>query len=355
MKKLTLTSLAISLLWVQLPQSAWGQFDLGNALRNEFHRGAQQIQGELRGAVRGAVQEWRQGGPQHQILPYPPPQNSHPIVRPLPGPLPRPGIIPQPNPIVTPQPIIRPLPWPPQTTLPVNPPICASSPQAHPVVISTAHSPVRPQSQLQTRPQQQLPSQPQSQPRPQPQPKTEARTENLPTVFGGQEVAIDGKGFGDQVGSVRIKIGPLILLANTTAWSDTSVDAVIPEMPLLEPTEALVAVLDSKKRVVQQFAIRFTPAPDETASNNQTTAPQLPTVQMGTELELSGNKLGSDPGQAELLIGNSKLAATVVKWVDDEVTIRIPDLPLAESMAGTIQLILADGNPVSEIRVLFTQ
>lgn len=349
MKKITLSCLAISLLWLQLPQSAWGQFDLGNAFRNEIHRGAQQIQGELRGAVRGAVREWRQGGPNYQTLPYPPPQHSHPIASPPghgfhPGVVP-PGFNPQPNPIVNPQPVIRPQPWPPQSTISVNPPSCATTPQAFPMITSTTQSTAPSQTRHQSQPQTQQ----------QRQPQTETRTENLPTVFGGQEVVIDGEGFGDQAGSVRIKIGSMILMAKTTTWSDTTVEAVIPEMPLLEPTEALIAVISSEKEVIQQFAIQLTPAPEETASSQQADGSQLPTVQMGTELELTGDKLGSEPGEANLIIGDSQLAASVIKWSDDEVTIRIPDLPLAESMQGTIQLTLADGNPVSEIPVMFTK
>jgi hypothetical protein len=320
MKKAIFTVLTTILLLVQMPQQSAAQFDLGNVLRGGVQRGAQQIQGEIRGAVRGVVQDLRHGGPQHQILPYPPPH------------------------LVQPQPI-RPQPMPPGVIRPIEPPICSTPIVTYPVINNPIQTQVVPQSA----------SRPQTQTTQPAKPETETRLENLPTVFGGQEVAIDGEGFGVQGGSVRIKIGPMILLAKTTTWSDTSVEAVIPEMPLLEPAEALIAVINAEKQVVQQFAILLTPSPDESASNHQATAPQLPTVQMGTELELSGNELGSEPGKVELLIGDSKLAATVVRWTDDEVTIRIPDLPLAESMQGTIQLILADGNPVSEVPVIFTK
>lgn len=329
MKKAIFTVLTTSLLLVQMPQQSAAQFDLGNVLRGGVQRGAQQIQGEIRGAVRGAVQDWRQGGPQHQILPYPPPH----FVQPQPGFSPRP------------QPILRPQPLPPVVIRPTEPPICSTPIVTYPVINNQLPTQVVPQSA----------SRPQTRTTQPAKPETETRLENLPMVFGGQEVAIDGEGFGVQGGSVRVKIGPMILLAKTTTWSDTSVEAVIPEMPLLEPTEALIAVINAEKQVVQQFAVLLTPSPEKSASNHQATAPQLPTVQMGTELELSGNELGSEPGKAELLIGDSKLAATVIKWTDAEVTIRIPDLPLAESMQGTIQLILADGNPVSEIPVMFTK
>jgi len=326
MKTTQIVLVAASLLLINAPQ-VWGQFDLGNALRGEFRRGAQQIQGEIRGAVQGAVQDWRHAGPpQHQILPYPP--------------------MPSPRPIVRPQPILRPHPRPPQVVQPVETIICPTPPMSTRIVTH--------------------PSQPRSNPRPpveqRPDPTTGTESESLPTLMGGQEVAIDGAGFGNQPGSVRIKIGQMILIAETVSWSDTTVDAIIPELPLVEPTEAMIAVIDSKKQVVQQLAIRLAPTPEGGANDGQSTGdqeraidPDLPVVQLGTELELAGTELGDKPGTVQLTIGDSKLNAAIVSWEDSEVTIQLPKLALADATPGSIQLMLADGRPVSDIPVVFTK
>ncbi len=321
MKTTQIVAFAASLLLINASQ-VWGQFDLGNVFRNEIRRGAQQIQGEIRGAVRGASQEWRHSGPQHQILPYPPQPSLQPIVRP--------------------QPILRPQPWRPEIGRPVETIICP-----------TPQIPTRTITHR---------SEPQSKPLPPAgrQPQPEAESGPLPRVMGGQEVAIDGEGFGNQTGSVRIKIGQMILIAQTVSWSDTTVDAIIPQLPLVETTEAMIAVINSEKQVVQQLAVLLAPAPEGRSTNNDSTSaqgaasePQLPVVQMGSELDLAGTQLGDKRGSVLLTIGDSKMNASIVSWGDSEVTIRLPKLALADATPGSIQLKLADGQSVSDIPVLF--
>ena len=365
MKILTFTLIVIGLLIAGAPSPATGQINLGNVLRGGVQRGAQQIRGEIQGAIGGQLPRfndhgggfqgnpgfidhgrWLNGtGPQPQPQPYPRPQ---------------------PQPFPQPQPIIRPQPYPPGVIRTIDPPICQSQIQSLPVTNHQTFYPSQPRTQ------QPVPHSTQGQ-RPAQQQTTsnqaansasgtETRAENLPTVFAGQEVAIDGEGFGKEPGSVRVKVGGMILLAETTSWSNTSVDAVIPNLPLMEPTDALIAVINSEKQVVQQLAIRLAAAEKNPADNAasetaqaETEGADLPVVQMGMELELAGNELGTEPGKVQLNIGDSKLEAAVIKWSDDEATIRIPDLPLAESMRGTIQLILANGQPVSEIPVMFAK
>ncbi len=363
MKILTFTLIAIGLLLVVPPPSASGQINLGNVLRGGVQRGAQQIRGEIQGAIGGQLPRfndhggWQQGNP--GFIDHGKWLNGT-------GPQPQPRPQPFPQPFPQPQPIINPQPYPPVVIRPIDPPICQSPIQVRPVNNHQTFYPSQPLTQQPAQPatQGQRPAQQQttSNQSANPASGTETRPENLPTVFTGQQVAIDGEGFGKDPGSVRVKVGGMILLAKTTSWSDTSVDAVIPNLPLVEPTDALIAVINSKKQVVQQLAIRLAVAEDnpvdsaasETAQA-EADAADLPVVQMGMELELAGSELGTEPGKVQVNIGDSKLEASVVKWSDDEATIRIPDLPLAESMPGTIQLILANGQPVSEIPVMFAK
>jgi len=379
MKILTFTLIVVGLLIVSRPSSASGQINLGNVLRDGVQRGAQQIRGEIRNNVQGIANDWTQGqGPGYRVLPpprqnfspgifygqpqYPNPYQPPSVTLPYPPPA---QTLPYPNPPVS-QPIIRPLPQRGIVVRPVDPPICQSPIQVLPVTNHQTFYPSQPRTQqpAQHSTQGQRPAQQQttSNQAANPASGTETRAENLPTVITGQEVAIDGEGFGNQLGSVRVKVGGMILLAETTSWSDTSVDAVIPNLPLVEPTDALIAVINSEKQVVQQLAIRLAAAEKNPADNAasetaqaETEGADLPVVQMGMELELAGNELGTEPGKVQLNIGDSKLEAAVIKWSDDEATIRIPDLPLAQSMRGTIQLILANGQPVSEIPVMFAK
>jgi len=191
-------------------------------------------------------------------------------------------------------------------------------------------------------------------------PQKNGSENKLPEVRSGQEVAIDGVGFGERSGRVLVKIGEILLSAETTSWSDETIDAVIPSLPLVEPTEALIAVLDAEQNVVQRLPVRLVPSPSDGSAAGQSDGGRassveasLPSVQLGTEVDLAGTELGAQAGAVQVVIGDSKMAATVVSWTETEATIKLPQFALAEPVSGAIQLFHADGGLVSEVQVLF--
>lgn len=93
---------------------------------------------------------------------------------------------------------------------------------------------------------------------PPPEPQIEVPVD-LPQVESGQEVTIDGQQFGFQPGSVAVRVGGLVLQAEVTGWSNTEVRAIIPNLPLGDSAEALVAILDASGQIADQLDVIMVP------------------------------------------------------------------------------------------------
>ncbi len=304
MKMSQIVIVAASLLLMNAPQ-AWGQFDLGKVFKEEIRRGAQQFQGE----VRGAVQEWRQGGPPPQILPYPP--------------------MPTPRPIVRPHPIITPQPWQPDIGPPVETIICPTPPVTTVIALPTSPSETVSES-------------------------AEAEVA-LPQVAAGELVSIDGIAFGEQPGAVYVIVGELILFAELVEWTDTEVSAILPNLPMINTVEADVAVMTSEQNIAEQLTVQLRPA-DEDAEDVVSEVPttdetELPLLELGDELVLEGESMGDHPGSASFQIGPATHQATIAKWSASEVKLILPDLPMPEPKVSVLKLFDATGKLISEFDI----
>lgn len=306
MKTLQRVILVVTLLVANVPQ-AWGQIDLGGILRNEFRRGAQEIEGEIRGVIREATQDWRRPGP--PILPSPiPPQPE--IYPPLPEIFPPDEVI-----IAPPAAVVRRV-----------------------IVAETA-----------------VPSK---------ETETDATDseEMLPEVAVGQMVSLDGPGFGEEPGAVYLIIGELILYAELVEWTDEQVAAVLPALPMINAVPAVVAVMTAEQVVAQRTDVQLFPAADDEESDETALADedmdedmeqQLPVVELGSDLDLQGEAMGKTPGTVRMSLGVTIYLATVKNWTDSEVSITLPNLPLTEPQVGSLKLFDAQGKPLSELEVLF--
>lgn len=318
--------------------TAYAQFDFGDVIRNEFRQGAQQFQGQIQGQIRDAIQQGiQQGQPfipghsggQHQILPYPPIHQPQPIIHP--------PIVVQPPVIVHPPGVVQPCP---EDSCP--------TPVPHPggpgVIITPHPTPV-----ITPAPPTGQPTQPPTQPAPEPAP--------LPIVQSGQTVSIDGSGFGEDRGTVFLKIGETILASKVIQWTDTVVDVQLPDLPLVDSVDCLIAVLDAQDSIVEKLDITLAPREEEAVGEElveDVPAEPLPQVEMGTQLELAGEAMGDQAGKIELKLGELTLQSTVVSWSDTEVTVQLPTMGLTQPVDGLVRIIQADGEVNSEIAVQFT-
>jgi hypothetical protein len=298
--------LVATLLVATAPQ-AWGQIDLGGFLRNEFRRGAQEIEGEIRGVIREATQEWRRPGP--PVLPSPIPRQPE-IYPPLPEILPPGEVI-----ITPPAPIVRRV-----------------------IVAET----VEPSKEMET--------------------ETTDSEEMLPEVAVGQMVSLDGPGFGEEPGAVYLIIGELVLYADLVEWTDEQVAAALPALPMINAVPAVVAVMTAEQVVAQQIGVQLVPATDDEESEETAGAEeemdedmeqQPPVVELGSELDLQGEAMGETPGTVRMTLDTTTYLATIKKWTDSEVSIKLPNLPVREPQAGSLKLFDAQGKQLSELEVIF--
>lgn len=81
----------------------------------------------------------------------------------------------------------------------------------------------------------------------------------LPVVYLGQEVAIDGE-FGANQGSVELHIGQLVLTAQIIEWSNEQTTVQIPELNLEQPTAGAIVISSSEGELVEQVEVALHPA-----------------------------------------------------------------------------------------------
>lgn len=85
-------------------------------------------------------------------------------------------------------------------------------------------------------------------------------SEQLPQVTPGQQVSIEGSRLGVQPGVVSVSVAGLQLQAQVISWTDTKVDAVIPQLPLSAAATAEVAVVNAQGQVADQLDVLLVPA-----------------------------------------------------------------------------------------------
>lgn len=179
-----------------------------------------------------------------QITLPPPPPVCH--VRPVCPPEPVCHI----RPVCPPEPIcqIRPCVVTPVCELP-PPPTCTirpCEPQCHCKRECTCHQPVQPVCRIRC-----------VEPEPAPPVYPE---QPLPEIQTGQEVTIDGAGFGFQPGRVIVQIGGLQLQAQVLDWSNEQVRAAMPNLPLTSATDVTVVVLGADGQVANELTAQLIPA-----------------------------------------------------------------------------------------------
>lgn len=79
--------------------------------------------------------------------------------------------------------------------------------------------------------------------------------------------------------------------------------------------------------------------------------PELPVVLSGQFIALDGSGFGVEPGAIFVTIDKLVLHAEVREWSDTVVTLRIPQLPLADSTPGQIVVVSADEEVVERLAV----
>ena len=84
--------------------------------------------------------------------------------------------------------------------------------------------------------------------------------EQLPQVTPGQQVSIEGSQLGLQPGVVSVSVAGLQLQAQIISWTETKVDAVIPQLPLSAAATAQVAVVNAQGQVADQLDVLLVPA-----------------------------------------------------------------------------------------------
>ncbi|MCR9202241.1 MAG: hypothetical protein NXI04_26665 [Planctomycetaceae bacterium] len=85
-------------------------------------------------------------------------------------------------------------------------------------------------------------------------------SEQLPQVTPGQQVSIEGSRLGVQPGVVSLSVAGLQLQARVISWTETKVDAVIPQLPLSAAATAQVAVVNAQGQVADQLDVLLVPA-----------------------------------------------------------------------------------------------
>ena len=82
--------------------------------------------------------------------------------------------------------------------------------------------------------------------------------------------------------------------------------------------------------------------------------PQLPSVPAGSTLSLPGNFLGPVAGHVFLVLNEVKLAAQIVSWSPNGVTITLPPMAVKRPTPARLDVVLPHGQTISNVKILLT-
>ncbi|MEW4488457.1 hypothetical protein AB1L42_10275 [Thalassoglobus sp. JC818] len=174
----------------------------------------------------------------------------------------------------------------------------------------------------------------------------------LTDVYSGQEIALEGTGFGATPGSIVLKIGGMSLGTQVTRWEDAIATAQLPTLPVTEPVPAEIVVMGPTGEVLNTLGVRYSvntaTAPVASAP---ATAPESVVVNPGQTISIDG-QIGQQPGTVLLVIGGMKLQANVENWTPEQTTAVLPSLQISEPVDGVIQILTAEQTVADEIAVV---
>ena len=151
-----------------------------------------------------------------------------------------------------------------------------------------------------------------------------------------------------------MRIGGMSLQAIVTDWTTNEVTAQLPTLPLTEPANADVVVVNSLGETVNSLGVEFVPG--------LATAPVAPAVPAvsdrvvvnpGQTISIDG-QIGAAPGQVIVAIGGLTMQAEVKDWTASQTTVVLPNLQINEPVDGTIRILTADQSVADEIEVVMS-
>ncbi|TWT57639.1 hypothetical protein KOR42_10010 [Thalassoglobus neptunius] len=174
----------------------------------------------------------------------------------------------------------------------------------------------------------------------------------LTDVYSGQEIALEGAGFGATPGSIVLRIGGMSLGTQVTRWEDAIATAQLPTLPVTEPVQAELVVMSPTGDVLNTLGVRYAAssptAPDASAP---ATTPDSVVVNPGQAISIDG-QIGAQQGTVLLVIGGMKLQANVENWTTEQTTAVLPSIQISEPVNGVIQILTADQTVADEIAVV---
>ncbi len=80
-----------------------------------------------------------------------------------------------------------------------------------------------------------------------------------PEVMAGTQISLDGVGFGNDAGQIRLNIAGLALVAPIVDWNDNGVTVAIPPMDLAGPADAELVILHADGATLQTMEVLIVP------------------------------------------------------------------------------------------------
>jgi len=94
------------------------------------------------------------------------------------------------------------------------------------------------------------------------------------------------------------------------------------------------------------------PAAAPVAGSAAAPAPRtLPEVTIGAEVTIRSPRLGTTPGKVQLRVGDQVVACEVTAWMDNRVTLIVPEYDIAADQTATLEVSRADGRVYRKLGV----
>lgn len=94
------------------------------------------------------------------------------------------------------------------------------------------------------------------------------------------------------------------------------------------------------------------PAAAPVADSAAPPAPRtLPEVTIGAEVTIRSPRLGTTPGKVQLRVGDQVVACEVTAWMDNRVTLIVPEYDIAADQTATLEVSRADGRVYRKLGV----
>ncbi len=181
---------------------------------------------------------WPKPCPGPIVKPFP-----KPWPKPCPGPIWRPWPRPYPYPIVTPCPI------------PYPQPICQPYPIVEPQPIIVPTPVVEPEPVVDVEEEELVES------------GAGVADEDLPTITAGQLTGLPGPGFGEQTGTVLVRVGEMALKTKVEKWDTDEIAFVAPDVQLLQSTRVTLVVELADGSTFAEVPVMLLPAPEAAPEN----------------------------------------------------------------------------------------